>query len=112
MYSMSPVGSVISPFKTASQIPKGRGAKHEAEGFIELEPEFEPGLDDIEGFSHLYVIWVFHESEGHDLTFTPPTDTRPHGVFATRSPRRPEPLGAYGRAPPRAGGRAPARLWP
>ena len=93
MYSMSPVGSVSSPFKTTSQIPKGRGAKHEAEGFIELKPEFEPGLTDIEGFSHLYVIWVFHESEGFELMGTPPTDTRPHGVFATRSPRRPNPLG-------------------
>jgi tRNA-Thr(GGU) m(6)t(6)A37 methyltransferase TsaA len=93
MYSMRPVGFVRAPFKETSQIPKGRGAKHEAEGFVEVEPEFEAGLADIEGFSHLYVVWVFHESEGFELTGTPPTDTRPHGVFATRSPRRPNPLG-------------------
>lgn len=92
MYSMRPVGFVRAPFKETSQIPKGCGAKHEAEGFIELEPEFEQGLLDIEGFSHLYVIWVFHQSEGYALTGTPPTDTRPHGVFATRSPYRPNPL--------------------
>ena len=93
MYGMRQVGVVRSPFTETSQIPKGRGAEHEAEGFIEFEPEFEPGLTDIEGFSHLYVIWVFHESQGYDLLFTPPTDDRPHGVFATRSPRRPNPLG-------------------
>ena len=93
MYSMRPVGVIRTPFTETSQIPKGRGAKHEAEGFIEIEPEFESGLLDIEGFSHLYVIWVFHASEGYELTGIPPTDDRPHGVFATRSPRRPNPLG-------------------
>jgi len=92
-YAMRPVGFVRAPFKETAQIPKGRGAKHEAEGFIELEPEFEEGLADIEGFSHLYVIWVFDRSEGYELTGVPPTDTRPHGVFSTRSPYRPNPLG-------------------
>jgi tRNA-Thr(GGU) m(6)t(6)A37 methyltransferase TsaA len=90
---MRPVGFVRTSFTETAQIPKGRGAKHEAEGFIELDAEFEAGLTDIEGFSHLYVIWVFHGSEGFELMGTPPTDTRPHGVFATRSPRRPNPLG-------------------
>jgi len=93
MYSMRPVGFVRTPFNETSQIPKGRGAKHEAEGFIEIEPEFEQGLLDIEGFSHLYVVWVFHEAGECELVGTPPTDDRPHGVFATRSPRRPNPLG-------------------
>ena len=74
-------------------MPKGCGAKHEAEGFIEILEEFEAGLLDVEGFSHLFVIWVFDRSEGFELTGVPPTDTRPHGVFATRSPRRPNPLG-------------------
>ncbi len=48
---------------------------------------------DIEGFSHLYVIWVFDRSEGVSLTGAPPSDNRPHGVFATRSPFRPNPIG-------------------
>ncbi len=56
-------------------------------------PEFEPGLKDIEGFSHLYVLWVFHRSEGYELVGTPPSDNQPHGVFSTRSPRRPNPIG-------------------
>ena len=55
--------------------------------------EVEEGLTDIEGFSHLLVIWVFDRVAGYDLRATPSTDTRPHGVFATRSPRRPNPIG-------------------
>lgn len=87
-----PIGHVVSPFTETSQIPKGPGAEHHAEGFIQIDAEFERGLQDIEGFSHLYVIWVFHRSGGYDLVGIPPADTRPHGVFATRSPRRPNPI--------------------
>jgi tRNA-Thr(GGU) m(6)t(6)A37 methyltransferase TsaA len=93
MFKMRPVGFVRSPYTETSQVPKGCGTKHEAEGFIEVLPEFEEGLLDVEGFSHLFVIWVFDRAEGFALTGTPPTDDRPHGVFATRSPRRPNPLG-------------------
>jgi tRNA (adenine37-N6)-methyltransferase len=90
---MRPIGIIRSPFTETSQIPKGCGARHEAEGVLEILHEFEQGLTDIEGFSHLYVIWVFDKSEGYELLGTPPTDTTPHGVFATRSPRRPNPIG-------------------
>jgi tRNA (adenine37-N6)-methyltransferase len=83
---------VRSPYSATSEIPKGLGAKHDAEGELEILPEFEAGLLDIEGFSHLYVIWAFDRSEGFDLTGKPPADDRPHGVFATRSPRRPNPI--------------------
>jgi len=91
--NMRPIGIVNSPYTEASQIPKGCGAQHDAEGVLEILPEFEQGLIDIEGFSHLYVIWVFDRAESHKLLVTPPTDSRPHGVFATRSPRRPNPIG-------------------
>ncbi len=93
MYQMTVVGVIHSPYSDASQIPKGCGARHDAIGVLELYPEFERGLTDIEGFSHLYVLWIFDRSEGFDLMVTPPTDERPHGVFATRSPRRPTPIG-------------------
>jgi len=69
------------------------GAQHEAEGVLEIKAELEAGLTDIEGFSHLFVIWAFDRSDGFTLVGTPPTDDRPHGVFATRSPRRPNPIG-------------------
>lgn len=93
MLSMQPIGYVRSPYTHTQEIPKGLGAKHEVEGILEIRAELEPGLTDIEGFSHLFVIWAFDRSEGYSLVGTPPNDDRPHGVFATRSPRRPNPIG-------------------
>jgi len=92
MFTPRPIGHVRSPYSQTSEVPKGLGAKHDAEGVLEILPEFESGLLDIEGFSHLYVIWAFDRSEGFDLTGKPPCDDRSHGVFATRSPRRPNPI--------------------
>ena len=91
-YTMRPIGFVHSPFHDPDQIPKGCGAKHEAEGVLEILPEYEQGLTDIEGFSHLFVLWVFDRAEGFRLMSTPPTDDVAHGVFTTRSPRRPNPI--------------------
>jgi len=93
MFQPRPIGSVSSPYKQSSEVPKGLGAKHEAAGVLRILPEFEAGLTDIEGFSHLIVLWEFDRSQGFDLLGTPPSDNRPHGVFATRSPRRPNPIG-------------------
>src|SRR5467141_1112218 len=93
MFTFQPIGYVRSPYFETTQVPRGPGTQHKAEGLLEIAPEFEEGLIDIEGFSHLYVIWVFDRSEGFALTGTPPLDDRPHGVFATRSPRRPNPIG-------------------
>jgi tRNA-Thr(GGU) m(6)t(6)A37 methyltransferase TsaA len=93
MFTPRAIGFVDSPYKDTAAIPKGLGAKHEAEGVLRILTEFELGLTDIEGFSHLIVIWVFDHSNGFDLLGTPPFDDRPHGVFATRSPRRPNPIG-------------------
>jgi len=91
---MKAIGVVRTPFRETSQIPKGPGAEHTAEGTLEIRPDLEAGLNDIEGFSHLFVFWVFHRSEGFDLVARVPVDEkRPHGVFATRSPRRPNPIG-------------------
>ncbi len=93
MLSMQPIGYVRSSYKDTQEIPKGLGATHEAEGVLEIRAAFEAGLADIEGFSHLYVIWAFDRSEGFNLVVTPPSDDRPHGVFATRAPRRPNAIG-------------------
>jgi tRNA (adenine37-N6)-methyltransferase len=94
MFTAQPIGYVRSPYKETSAIPKGLGAKHDAEGNIELLRNFEAGLMDIEGFSHLFVLWEFDRADGFDLIAHPPTDQgREHGVFATRSPRRPNPIG-------------------
>ena len=103
MFISLPIGFVSSPYRNPGEVPKGLGAKHEADGMLKILPEFEPGLTDIEGFSHLIVLWEFDrspkvelrgaESHADDLLGTPPSDNRPHGVFATRSPRRPNPIG-------------------
>lgn len=90
--TMRPIGTVRSPHTETSDVPKGLGARHTAEGVLEIDAEFEEGLLDIEGFSHLYVIWMFDRSEGFELVTRPPSDNRPHGVFATRSPLRPNPI--------------------
>lgn len=91
--SLEPIGYVRSAFTHTADIPKGLGAQHEAEGVLEIRPELEAGLADIEGFSHLYVIWVFDRAGAAELTAHPPSDDRPHGVFSTRSPQRPNPIG-------------------
>jgi tRNA-Thr(GGU) m(6)t(6)A37 methyltransferase TsaA len=96
MFTPQPIGFVRSPFTNAAAIPKGLGAKHTTEGALEILPAFELGLTDIEGYSHLIVLWVFDridKLDGFDLMVTPPTDDQPHGVFTTRSPRRPNPIG-------------------
>jgi tRNA-Thr(GGU) m(6)t(6)A37 methyltransferase TsaA len=94
MFTAQPIGFIRSPYRETSAIPKGPGAKHEAEGAIELLREYSPGLQDIEGFSHLFVLWEFDRADGFDLIAHPPTDPGlEHGVFSTRSPRRPNPIG-------------------
>ncbi len=74
MFTSRPIGFVSSPYKDTSQVPRGLGAKHDAEGVLKILPEFEAGLADIEGFSHLYVIWEFDRSKDYDLIAHPPAD--------------------------------------
>ncbi|HTW61394.1 MAG TPA: tRNA (N6-threonylcarbamoyladenosine(37)-N6)-methyltransferase TrmO [Terracidiphilus sp.] len=98
MFTPTPIAYVRSPYTESAKIPKGLHAQHDAEGAIEFLREYEAGLLDVEGFSHLFVLWVFDRADdrlgGYDLVARPPADEgRPHGVFATRSPRRPNPIG-------------------
>ena len=94
MFTPKPIGFARTPFDEPRKVPKGLGARHDTEGTIEILPEFEAGLADVDGFSHLYVLWEFDRVADFDLVATPPADPgRSHGVFATRSPRRPNPIG-------------------
>ena len=93
MATFEPIGFVRSPYTATTEVPKGLGARHDVEGALEILSELEAGLTDIEGFSHLFVLWVFDRARGVDLLATPPSDDRQHGVFATRSPQRPNPIG-------------------
>ena len=84
------IGIVHSPYKSPSEVPLKR-KDHISE--IELNKELVGGLADVEGFTHLHVFYWLHESKGYSLTVHPPWDTKPHGLFATRSPHRPNPIG-------------------
>ena len=90
---MRPIGYVRSPYFEHTDIPKGLGAKHVTEGEIAVMPEYAQGLTDIDRMSHLFIIWAFSKSEGFALLTRPPSSGKPHGVFATRSPQRPNPIG-------------------
>ena len=93
MFTPWPIGFVSTPYKGTTDVPKGLGTTHDAEGVITILPDFVLGLTDIEGFSHLIVLWEFDRAQPFELLGTPPTDNRQHGVFATRSPLRPNPIG-------------------
>jgi len=92
-WQMKPIGYIRSSYTETSQVPKGLGAVHTMEGILQILPEYAEGLKDIEGFSHLMILWVFHEAKGYELVGKTPADEHPHGVFATRSPKRPNAIG-------------------
>ena len=88
---LSPIGIIRSPYKDRVGAPY-QGYRSKRISRIEVFKEFEEGLRDIEGFSHIIVIYWFHKSQGYHLLVKTPWDDIPHGLFTTRSPRRPCPL--------------------
>jgi len=92
MISLKPIGIIHSPFKTLDQIPI-QPAFSKAVGEVEVFKEYEAGLKDIEGFSHIILLYLFHKSEKFPLLITPFLDKKQHGVFATRYHKRPNQIG-------------------
>jgi tRNA-Thr(GGU) m(6)t(6)A37 methyltransferase TsaA len=88
-----PIGVIHSPFKEPSGAPIQSVAARNVEGVVELFPQYAEGLRDIEGFSHLILIYHFHLSDRPSLIVRPYLDDETHGVFATRAPARPNPIG-------------------
>ena len=86
-YAMRPIGSCAARTARRSTSRAARARSTTPRACSSCWPEFEAGLTDIEGFSHLYVLWVFDRAEGFELVPVVPADDRPHGVFASRSPR-------------------------
>lgn len=87
------IGTIITPFDKPEGMPiQPTGAKG-VKGEIHLKEEYVEGLKDIEGFSHLNLIYYLHLTNGNALTVKPFLDNQPHGVFATRSPKRPNNIG-------------------
>jgi tRNA-Thr(GGU) m(6)t(6)A37 methyltransferase TsaA len=92
-YVFRPIGILKTPYKSKSGVPIQGVFDRESGGEAEIFEEYAPGLQDIEGFSHLIVIYVFHLSQGYDLVCKPYMEEKRHGVFAIRTPRRPNPIG-------------------
>ncbi len=88
-----PIGVIHSPFPEPAGTPIQGVFAPEAEGVVEVFEEFAGGLRDVEMFSHLYLLYAFHRSGPPVLSCVPFLDTQPHGVFATRAPRRPNAIG-------------------
>jgi tRNA (adenine37-N6)-methyltransferase len=89
---MQPIGAIHSPFKEKSEAPI-QSSRSQAMGVVEVFPEFAEGLQDLEEFSHIILLYVFHKSSGYNLLAKPFLDDRLHGLFATRYPYRPNRLG-------------------
>ena len=92
-FTYTPIGVFRTPYPTTDAIPKTLGVAPTAEAVIEIDPACADGLLDIEQFSHLLVLFAFHQSTARPLRVYPPRQTRERGVFATRSPHRPNAIG-------------------
>ncbi len=89
---LKPIGTIHSLYKSREEAPH-QGCERDEICQVELFKEFEEGLKDIEGFSHIILIYYCHKSQGYHLLVKTPWDVKSHGLFATRSPNRPCPLG-------------------
>jgi tRNA-Thr(GGU) m(6)t(6)A37 methyltransferase TsaA len=91
-YQVHPIGIIHSPFTDKSLTPI-QASRSDATGFVEIYPDFAEGLQDLEGFSHIILLYFFHESTDFSLIVKPFLDDQLHGVFATRYPARPNQIG-------------------
>ncbi len=88
-----PIGIIHTPFETPENMPIQNAGANGIKGTIEIYPEYAEGLKDIEGFSHLILLYHLHQVNHYSLQVIPFLDTIEHGIFATRSPVRPNAIG-------------------
>jgi tRNA (adenine37-N6)-methyltransferase len=91
-FAVRAIGVIRSPFRQQANTPI-QASRSEAQGKVEVFPEYEDGLEDLEGFSHIFLLYLFHCSVGYSLHVKPFLDDRERGLFATRHPCRPNPIG-------------------
>ena len=91
--NFSPIGVIHTPFTDLAGMPIQPAGARDVIGTVVLDSQYEPGLKDLDGFSHLILIYHFHQSSGFKLVVKPFLDTVPRGLFATRAPRRPNSIG-------------------
>lgn len=90
---LKPIGIIHTPFKNLAGMPIQPAGAAGVSGTVEVFQEYKPGLKDLDGFSNIVLLYVFHRSEGFNLQVVPFMDTEPRGLFATRAPKRPNPIG-------------------
>ncbi|KPA18543.1 Uncharacterized protein family UPF0066 domain protein [Candidatus Magnetomorum sp. HK-1] len=88
-----PIGLIHTPHKNLSGMPIQPSGARGIKGFVEIYHDFSEGIKDLEGFSHIILLYYFHKSKGFNLTVTPFLDKSPRGLFSTRAPRRPNAIG-------------------
>ena len=87
------IGHISSPFKDLEGMPIQSASKTSGPGRVEIFPEYQDGLKDLDGFSHIILLYHMHVAREQSLTVTPFLDTSPRGIFSTRAPARPNPIG-------------------
>jgi tRNA-Thr(GGU) m(6)t(6)A37 methyltransferase TsaA len=91
-FIMKPIGIIHSPF-TDKKLTPIQSSRSQSSGWVEVFPQYLDGLQGLEGFSHIILLYVFHKSEGYSLMVKPFLDDQMHGLFTTRYPQRPNPIG-------------------
>lgn len=90
---LNPIGKIFTPHTSIKNMPIQPLAAEGVKGTIELLPEYVPGLKDLEGFSHITLLYYFHKIQGYELEVIPFMDTQKHGIFACKAPKRPNAIG-------------------
>lgn len=93
MIEFIPIGIIHTPFTQLEGLPTQPARAQGVRGTVEVFEEYRAGLKDLDGFSHIILLWHLHCSEGFRLEVVPSKDTVPRGLFSTRAPRRPNPIG-------------------
>jgi len=91
--TFEPIGLIHTPFHTLEDMPIQPTSQSSQPGVVEVFPQYTTGLQDLDGFSHIYLIYHLHQAAPCRLSVTPFLDTHPRGLFATRVPCRPNPIG-------------------
>lgn len=92
-FTYTPIGTIHSPYTDIAGMPIQPSGARGVRGTIEIRSDLSEGLYDLDGFSHIILLYALHRCTGYSLTVTPFLDPAPHGIFATRSPKRPNAIG-------------------
>jgi tRNA-Thr(GGU) m(6)t(6)A37 methyltransferase TsaA len=93
MFGLQPIGIIQTPFRVLSDMPIQPSGAVGVKGTVKVFDEYRSGLKDLDGFSHIILLYYFNRSQGYDLLVVPFMDSEPRGLFATRAPKRPNPIG-------------------